>query len=406
MSITGKVLVAQGGGPTAVINQSLVGVVLEARKYSEVTGIYGAINGIQGIVEENFIDLSQETENNLEMVSQTPSSALLSTRDKPNAEYCKKILEVFKAHDIRYFFYIGGNDSSDTIRLVSEEAQKQNYDFKGIHVPKTIDNDLVLNDHTPGFGSAARFVANAFTGINLDNRALAGVYVGVVMGRNAGFLTASAALAKKFEDDGPHLVYLPEISFDLDKFIKDVQDVYNKYGRCIIAVSEGIKDADGTPLIAKLMANKEVDSHGNIQLSGTGALGDLLANYIRENTTIRRVRADTFGYTQRSFSDCVSDVDQKEAREVGERAVQIALRTSAIEGSVTIVRNADYGVDYKLVPLEAVAAKTKYMPAEFVNEEGNNVTPAFINYVRPLVGSNFRAAYRLRAPKVEKILNK
>lgn len=406
MSITGKVLVAQGGGPTAVINQSLVGVVLEARKYSEVTGIYGAINGIQGIVEENFIDLSQETENNLEMVSQTPSSALLSTRDKPNAEYCKKILEVFKAHDIRYFFYIGGNDSSDTIRLVSEEAQKQNYDFKGIHVPKTIDNDLVLNDHTPGFGSAARFVANAFTGINLDNRALAGVYVGVVMGRNAGFLTASAALAKKFEDDGPHLVYLPEISFDLDKFIKDVQDVYNKYGRCIIAVSEGIKDADGTPLIAKLMANKEVDSHGNIQLSGTGALGDLLANYIRENTTIKRVRADTFGYTQRSFSDCVSDVDQKEAREVGERAVQIALRTSAIEGSVTIVRNADYGVDYKLVPLEAVAAKTKYMPAEFVNEEGNNVTPAFINYVRPLVGSNFRAAYRLRAPKVEKILNK
>lgn len=406
MSIRGKVLVAQGGGPTAVINQSLVGVALEARKYAEVTAVYGAINGIQGIVEENFIDLSQETENNLEMVSQTPSSALLSTRDKPNAEYCKKILEVFKAHDIRYFFYIGGNDSSDTIRLVSEEAQKQNYEFKGIHVPKTIDNDLVLNDHTPGFGSAARYVANAFTGINLDNRALPGVYVGVVMGRNAGFLTASSAMARKFQDDGPHLIYIPEISFDLEQFAKDVQDVYNRFGRCIIAVSEGIKDSDGTPLVAKLMANKEVDSHGNIQLSGTGALGDLLANYIRENTPIKRVRADTFGYTQRSFSDCVSDVDQKEAREVGERAVQIALRTDAIEGSVTIVRNANYGVDYKLVPLEAVAAKTKYMPAEFVNEQGNNVTPAFMEYVRPLVGSDFRAAYRLRAPKVEKILNK
>jgi 6-phosphofructokinase 1 len=405
MSIRGKVLVAQGGGPTAVINQSLVGVVLEARKYHEVTKVYGAINGIRGILDENFIDLSQETEYNLERVAETPSSALLSTRDKPDKEYCKKVLNVLKAHDIRYFFYIGGNDSSDTIRLISEEARKENYEFKGIHVPKTIDNDLVLNDHTPGYASAAKYVANAFTGINLDNRALAGVFIGVVMGRNAGFLTAASSIAKKYEDDGPHLVYLPERPFSIDKFLKDVKFNYDKYGRCVIAVSEGIKAEDGSPLITKLVDTVDVDCHGNIQLSGSGALGDLLANCIRENLNIKRVRADTFGYSQRAFSDCVSTVDQEEAREAGERAVQLAMSTD-FDGSVVINRIGDYAVDYSIVPLEDVAAKTRYMPDEFINEEGNNVTKAFRDYLRPLLGRHFKTAYRLRAPKVDKILSK
>ena len=239
-----KILVAQGGGPTAVINQSLAGVVLEARKFADVSRVYGAHHGVRGIVNEDLLDLTQETTHNLEMVANTPSSALGSTRDKPDAKYCHEIFKVLQAHEIGAFFYIGGNDSSDTVRIVSEEAAKANYPLRCIHIPKTIDNDLVGNDHTPGFPSAARFVAQAFTGANLDNAALPGVYVGVVMGRHAGFLTAASALGKKFPDDGPHLIYVPERVFDIDKFLADVKATYDRLGRCVIAVSEGIHDAD------------------------------------------------------------------------------------------------------------------------------------------------------------------
>ncbi|MBP8270422.1 MAG: 6-phosphofructokinase, partial [Sphaerotilus sp.] len=177
-----KILVAQGGGPTAVINQSLVGVVLEARRHRGVEFVYGARHGVRGIVNEDLVDLTQETSHNLELVAATPSSALGSTRDKPDEAYCREIFKVLQAHEIGQFFYIGGNDSSDTVRIVSEQAQAANYALRCIHIPKTIDNDLVGNDHTPGFPSAARFVAQAFAGANLDNAALPGIYVGVVMG--------------------------------------------------------------------------------------------------------------------------------------------------------------------------------------------------------------------------------
>jgi len=403
MIIEGKVLVAQGGGPTAVINQSLVGAVLESRKFPQVTRVYGAINGVNGIINENFYDLTQETTHNLEQVAMTPSSALLSTRDKPDEKYCKEIFNVLKAHDIRYFFYIGGNDSADTVKIVNEQAQLSNYEFRAIHIPKTIDNDLLVNDHTPGYGSAAKYIANAFIGANLDNRALSGIYIGVVMGRHAGFLTAAASLAKKYEDDGPHLVYVPERSFNMEQFLADVKSVYDKYGRCVIAVSEGIQDESGVPIITKLMSEVEKDAHGNVQLSGTGALGDLLAKYIRDNLKIKRVRADTFGYIQRCFMGCVSDVDQNEAREVGEKAAQFALWHN-VDGSVTIHRTGYYSVDYKLTPLHELAGKTKIMPNEFINASGNNVTDAFTNYARPLIGSCMQYAHRIRAPRVPKIL--
>ena len=348
--LEGKVLVAQGGGPTPVINQSIVGVALEARKFSQVTSVYGAVHGVRGIIEEDFVDLTRETTHNLEQVAETPSSGLLSTRDKPDEEYCARMFKVMQAHDIRYFFYVGGNDSSDTVRIVNEQAKAANYELRAIHIPKTIDNDLMENDHCPGFGSAARFVAQAFTGVNLDNRALKGVYVGVVMGRHAGFLTASSSLARKYVDDGPHLVYVPERAFDTDKFLADVDRVYAKYGLCTIAVSEGISDADGTPMISKLMGEEERDAHGNLQLSGTGALGDLLSNTIKKGLGIKRVRSDTFGYLQRCFIGCVSDRDAHEAREVGEKAVQFAMWDN-VDGSVVIRRPVlNYSVDYDLVP--------------------------------------------------------
>lgn len=401
MKLEGKVVVAQGGGPTAVINQSLAGVVLESRKFQQITKVYGAINGVAGIINEDFLDLTQETTHNLEQVAITPSSALFSTRDKPDKAYCKEIFKVFKAHDVRYFFFIGGNDSADTVRIVNEQAELSNYEFRAIHIPKTIDNDLMMNDHTPGYPSAAKFVAQAFIGLNLDNRALPGVHIGVVMGRDAGFLTAASAIAKKYPDDGPHLVYLPERPFDKDKFLQDVKSVYDKYGRCIIAVSEGIKDKDGVPIVTKLV-QQEKDAHGNVQLSGTGALGDLLRGYIKSNLDIKRVRADTFGYLQRAFMGCVSDVDQHEAREVGEKAAQFAIWHN-VDGSIVIKRTGYYSVDYQITDLENVARKTKLMPDEFINDKGNNVTDAFTYYLQPLLGSNMPEASMLRAPRAKKL---
>ena len=396
---SGKILVAQGGGPTAVINQSMVGVALEARRHHKVELVYGARHGVRGIVNEDFVDLTQETSHNLELVAATPSSALGSTRDKPDAKYCHAIFEVLRSHEIEHFFYIGGNDSSDTVRIVSEEAQKAAYQLRCIHIPKTIDNDLVGNDHTPGFPSAARFVAQAFAGVNLDNAALPGVYVGVVMGRHAGFLTAASALGKKFPDDGPHLIYLPERTFVLEQFLADVKSTYARFGRCVVAVSEGIHDAAGVPVLSLLAKELERDAHGNVQLSGTGALADLLCEEIKAKLGIKRVRGDTFGYLQRSFIGCVSDVDQREAREVGEKAVQFAMWGKS-DGSVAIKRTGFYSVDYELLPLAAVAGKTRVMEDEFITPSGTDVTDAFRLYLRPLLGSGMPDAFRLRSAPV------
>ncbi len=400
-----KILVAQGGGPTAVINQSLVGVVLEARRFGQVERIYGARHGVRGIVDEDFVDLTQETSHNLEMVGATPGSALGSTRDKPDLAYCREIFEVLRAHGINYFFYIGGNDSSDTVRIVKEEAEKSGHPLRSVHIPKTIDNDLVANDHTPGFPSAARFVAQAIAGANLDNSALHGVYIAVIMGRNAGFLTAASTLGKKFPDDGPHLIYLPERAFSIDRFLSDVKRTHERLGRCVIAVSEGIRDASGQSIVSHLAKRAEQDAHGNLQLSGNGLLADLLSEEIKTKLGLERVRGDTFGYLQRSFIGCVSDVDANEAREVGEKAVQFAM-WGARDGSVAIKRTGYYSADYELVPLETVAGKTRLMDDVFIADSGTDVTDAYRLYLRPLLGSDMPDAYRLRPAPVEKILRK
>jgi 6-phosphofructokinase len=400
-----KILVAQGGGPTAVINQSLAGVVLEARRFGGIERIYGARHGVRGIVNEDFVDLTQETSHNLEQVAATPGSALGSTRDKPDLKYCQQIFEVLRAHGIGYFFYIGGNDSSDTVRIVSEEAAKAGYALRCIHIPKTIDNDLMANDHTPGFPSAARFVAQAFAGANLDNAALPGVYVAVVMGRHAGFLTAASALGKKFPDDGPHLIYLPERTFSIDRFLADVKATQERHGRCVVAVSEGIHDASGQPILAQLAKQVEHDAHGNVQLSGSGALADLLCEEIKARLGLKRVRGDTFGYLQRSFIGCVSDVDAREAREVGEKAVQYAMWGER-SGSVTIKRTGYYSADYELVALTEVAGKTRVMDDAFIADSGTDITDAFRLYLRPLLGSDMPDAYRLRPAPVAKVLGR
>ncbi|MBN2685627.1 MAG: 6-phosphofructokinase [Pontiellaceae bacterium] len=402
-AIEGNMLIAQSGGPTAVINQSLIGAVMEAQKHAEIKNIYGALHGIQGILDENLIDLNQESKETLETVAITPSSALGSVRRKPTPDDCTAIFKVLEKYDVRYFFYIGGNDSAETTHIINEEAKKAGYELRCFHICKTIDNDLRENDHTPGFGSAGKFVAQAFMGDNLDNVALGGVKINIIMGRHAGFLTAAAALAKQDENDGPHLIYLPERAFSMESFINDVKAVNDRLGRCVIAVSEGIADADGTPIVTMGAAAKEVDSHGNVQLSGTGALGDILANEIKAKTDIKRVRADTFGYLQRSFAGCYSEVDAKEAFGVGAAAVQEAI-SGDTDGSMAIQRKegAEYAVEFKRVPLKNVAKETRHMPDEFINEEGNNVTQAFIDYAAPIIGELPKIGKFKRVPVAKK----
>jgi len=384
-SLKGNMLIAQSGGPSMVINQSLVGAILEARKHKQIRNIYGSLHGIKGVLDEKMIDLRKESKATLEAVAQTASSALGSVRKKPTHEECVKIFTILRKYDIRYFFYIGGNDSAETVYIIHEEARKENYDLHCFHIPKTIDNDLLENDHTPGFGSAAKFVACAVMGDNLDNRALKGVKIDVIMGRHAGFLTAASALARVYPDDGPHLVYVPERPFSMEKFCEDVKNVYERYGRCIVAVSEGISDEYGIAIATKFI--KETDSHGNVQLSGTGALGDLLSNEIKTKLQISRIRADTFGYLQRSFPGLVSKVDAAEARAVGIRAVKEAMAGQP-EGSITIRRKPGkkYSSYFERVPLQNVAKNTRHMPDDFINSAGNDVTKEFIEYARPLVG--------------------
>lgn len=381
----GNAVIGQSGGPTVVINQSLVGLVRAAMGVDAIQNIYGARHGVKGILEEDFIDLGREDAATLEAVAVTPAAGLGSVRKKPTEEECARILEVFEAHDVRYFFYLGGNDSAETAHIVEGLARAKNYDIRLFHVPKTIDNDLRVTDHCPGFGSAAKFVACAVMGDDLDNRSIRGVKIDVVMGRHAGFLTAASALARQDDGDGPHLIYLPEVAFDTDRFLADVQRTVDRLGRCVVAVSEGIHDAAGE-LIVK---SGEKDSHGNVQLSGSGALGDLLAARVRDRFDGKmRVRADTFGYLQRSFPGFASSVDAAEARAVGEFGVRAATGGEHESGSIAIRRldGPNYAVDYFVAPLDKVAKVTKSVDPSFIHPDGNDVTAAWLDYVRPLTG--------------------
>jgi ATP-dependent phosphofructokinase / diphosphate-dependent phosphofructokinase len=387
-------VVAQSGGPTGVINASLVGVIEEAKKCSKIQKIYGAVHAVSGILKDEFIDLKKISKEELEIVAASPSSALGSSRDKPDSEYCKKVLEVLQKRDIRYFFYIGGNDSANTAYILNTMAQEAGFDMRAFHVPKTVDNDLLVTDHCPGFGTAAKFVACALMGDDLDNRALPGIKIDVIMGRHAGFLTAASALGKIRDDDGPHLIYMPERPVSMDKFLSDVDGVYKKLGRCVIAVSEGICDSDHVTWAKKITQTSEKDAHGNIQLSGTGALADFLADQIKSKLKVKRVRADTFGYLQRSFAGLQSKVDAREARLCGRNAVKYAMKYD--NGSVAMKRTGngvDYGVEMFRTELSNVAEKTKSLPDEYINADGNGVTNAFVEYALPLTGELPKTEY-------------
>ena len=388
-----NLVIAQSGGPSMVINESLVGAVFEARKSPAVGKMLGARHGILGILGDDYIDLRKPSEKKLLAIAETPSSALGSCRRKPDTADCRAIFEAFRRRDVGFFMYIGGNDSADAARIVAEEAEKEGYPLVVYHIPKTIDNDLRSCDHTPGFGSAARFVASALMGDDLDNRALGGVKIDVIMGRDAGFLTAASALARTRPDDGPHLIYLPEVPFSENKFVADVKAAMKKFGRCVVAVSEGIRGRDGVPVGAKL-SDGETDSHGNVQMSGTGALGDALAKLLKAKAKVKRVRADTFGYLQRSFPGVASATDQAEAFAAGRAAVKAAVAAASgaaipLKGTIAIRRakGSKYRAVFAPEPIQNAAKFTRSVPKEFIAANGHDVTPAFIAYAKPLVGA-------------------
>lgn len=393
--IKGNAVIGQSGGPTMVINQSLVGVIETLRSARAIPKIMGARHGVSGIVKNEFFDLKKISKNELERIANTPAAALGSSRDKPDVAYCEEIFKTFEKNQVRYFFYIGGNDSADTARIVNEMAKQKGYELRVFHIPKTIDNDLRVTDHTPGYGSAAKFVASAFAGEDRDSASLPGVKISVVMGRNAGWLTAASVLGMQDSQCGPHLVYVPEVAFSIKQFTDDVKKVYSKYGRCLVAVSEGIADKTGTPMMVNLAERLghtvERDSHGNAQLSGSGALGDFLAEFVKKEVTLGRkklrVRADTYGYLQRSFAGYASKVDQQEARTAGRKAAEFIMRGD-IDGSVILKRNrtAKYGITYQRAELKDVARDTKHLPRNFINKNGNGITAAYVKYALPLIG--------------------
>ena len=361
-------MIAQGGGPTAVINQTLVGAALEARRRHPGCLVLGARHGVRGVRDGDFVDLTHRSEEDMLRIAATPGAALGSTRDKPDAAYCEQVLAGLRAAGADAFIYIGGNDTAGTQQILAEAAGGS---IAFVHAPKTIDNDLMENDHTPGFISAAEFVAGAFLSVDLDFRALPGIYCGIVMGRHAGFLTAAAAAWRLDDDSGPHLVYVPERAFQRARFVDDVRAAMARHGRCIVALSEGISTASGKSLVEELVPAGmiERDAYGNVKLSGSD-LGQAIERILAEDLKGTRARVDTFGYLPRGNIATVSPVDAKEAFDAGAFAVEAASRGG---GSVALQEEGGQTV-IRLVPLSAVAGKTRHLPAGFLDPEENRLT--------------------------------
>ncbi len=388
--IRGKAVVAQSGGPTAVINASAAGVIQTALANESVfTAVYGAYNGILGVLQEELFDLGAEDPCQIELLRRSPSSALGSCRYKlkdmatSRADY-ERIVEVFKAHDIRFFFYIGGNDSMDTADKVAQLAAETGYEMQAVGVPKTIDNDLACTDHCPGYGSVAKYTAVTAMNAGRDTESLWThdmTTVMEVMGRNAGWIAAAAGLARRSDEDAPHLILMPEVTFDLDKFVADVQECLKLYRRCFIVTGEGIKTADGKYL-GEAGGDFGSDAFGHTQLGGAGQA----LRAIIESKVGVKARYNSAGTSQRNARHFASATDVAEAYMVGSAAVRAAL--DGVSGKmVTLVRagGGQYRCTTGLADLADVANGEKPVPAEFINDAGNGVTEAFRQYARPLI---------------------
>ncbi len=394
MALKGTMVIGQSGGPTAVINASLAGAVLEAKRHAEIEGIYGSLDGILGVIHENMTDLGRERPEVIEGLKSTPSAVLGSCRYKLSAEDYERILAVFRAHDVRYFFYIGGNDSMDTAHRLGKLAAETNYGLIVMGIPKTIDNDLPHTDHCPGYGSAARFTALSVRDAGRDSEAIGNVdsvKVIEVMGRNAGWLTAASALAREGPEDAPHLIYAPERPLNLDRFLQDVQRVYERRGHAVVAVCEGQKDESGN-VLAESKLPVDVDAFGQAQ---RGGVADLLCRLVRSRLGLK-ARFDKAGTIQRVFMATASPTDVQEAALAGETAVRHAV-DGVTDRMVTLERVAGepYRCTTGLVELAEVANQEKLLPDEFLAPSGNDVTDAFIRYASPLIGGPLPPYVRL-----------
>ncbi len=410
--LVGNVLVGQSGGPTSVINASVAGVISEALNHECIEEIYGALNGVLGILQEDLIDLASESQQQIRALKHTPGAALRTCRYKLKKEQdFERMIEVFKAHNIRYFFYIGGNDSQDTADKISKLAQQQGWEMRVIGVPKTIDNDLPITDHTPGYASAVKYLATTVKEIACDNEAMGqGDLVSIieVMGRSAGWLAAGAALAKRRDHphDPPHLILLPEVPFNQEKIIEDIKRVLKREKFCQIVVAEGLVDADGN----YLAADAATDSFGHAQLGGAG---DALAEIVGQNIPGVKVRVAKPGLAQRCAAHAASKTDVDEAFIAGEAAV-----TAAIEGHtdkmVTILRGDGdhYETETGLAALSDVANTVKKLPREWINEDGVSMNFQFLRYAQPLIQGEVAIPHdngvpqfaRLEKSRVDKVL--
>lgn len=388
--LKGACIIGQSGGPTSVINSSAYGCIKTALENENITNVYGALNGIKGVLNDNLIDMSKEDPEELALMKQTPSSALGSCRykiknpDEDDTDY-KRILEIFKKYNVRYFFYNGGNDSMDTCNKISKFMIKNGYECRVMGIPKTIDNDLTGTDHCPGYGSAAKYIATSLMEIYHDATVYDTGMITVVeiMGRNAGWLTSAAALAA-YKGNGPDLIYIPEVVFDIEKFTAKVKEIYKKTGKCIIAVSEGIKDKDGKYISeygADLAQSK--DSFGHAQLGG---LASYLANYIKEQTGAK-VRGIELSLLQRCAAHCASKADIEESFASGKAAVENAVAgvTDKMVGFERTYVDGKYVCNTKLFDLTIVANTEKKIPAEWLNESKDGLNEKFIEYALPLI---------------------
>jgi 6-phosphofructokinase len=394
--LIGNALIIQSGGPTAVINQSLAGILSAAADYpGRIKQVLGSVHGLHGLLYENFTHLSKLPRSIWQELASSPGAALGSARLKPKPSDLDRVFEVLEAHDITFLFYNGGNDSAEAAQLIRSEANRRKYDVQILHVPKTIDNDLKETDHCPGYGSVARVVSHIVAGDDLDNRSFYnGIKINVCMGRHAGWIAAATSLGKHGvlacenpDQVAPHLVYLPEISFNEQRFLDDVQNVYDRVGRATIVVAEGIADQ-----LTHSEFVGEKDEFGNAQLSGSSKLGDYLSHQVKKNLKVKaslgslRVRADTWGYLQRSLPGMPSPSDQAEAFWVGAMAVHYMMQGET-DKMVTLVRREQgpYRCDTGLCDLTLVAQQTKLIPREWINSKGNGLLEPFFEYAAPLV---------------------